>query len=110
MDERRSREILGANGRIIPGGLASIDRKTDPNLAFAQARGSPMWDVAGKEYIDYHAGFAPYILGQNDPDQNEAVKAAMDGVLSNYGSGQALALQMACRVLIRLSYNPGIQK
>ena len=87
LDLARSNEILERNSHIIPGGLASVNRKSDPVIAFARARGSRMWDVSGKEYIDYHAGFAPYILGHNDPDQNAAVQAVLDAGRSNYGTG-----------------------
>ncbi len=72
---------------MIPGGLASINRKADPVIAFARAQGARMWDVDGNEYIDYHAGFAPYILGHNDPDQLAAVNSALFSGRSNYGSG-----------------------
>jgi len=87
LDLDASAELLDRNARIIPGGLASINRKADPVIAFARAEGSRMWDIAGKEYIDYHAGFAPYILGHNDPDQNAAVKEALNAQRSNYGTG-----------------------
>ena len=83
----KSKQLLELNAQTVPGGLASINRKADPCIAFAKAQGSRMWDVDGNEYIDYHAGFAPYILGHNDPDQNAAVAAAMQSQLSNYGSG-----------------------
>jgi glutamate-1-semialdehyde 2,1-aminomutase len=46
-----------------------------------------VWDADGNEYIDFHAGFAPYILGHNDPDQNAAVIRAVESGRSNYGSG-----------------------
>jgi glutamate-1-semialdehyde 2,1-aminomutase len=87
LDLDASRELLDRNAEVVPGGLASINRKAEPVIAFSRAQGSRMWDVAGKEYIDYHAGFAPYILGHNDPDQNAAVKEAMDEGRSNYGAG-----------------------
>lgn len=87
MNLQRSAELLQSNQLLIPGGLASINRKADPCIAFARAQGSRMWDVDGNEYIDYHAGFAPYILGHNDQDQNRAVINAMTLLRSNYGSG-----------------------
>ena len=83
----RSEEILERNSRLIPGGLASVNRKADPCIAFCRAQGSRMWDVDGNEYIDYHAGFAPYILGHNDPEVNEAVSEAMAAGRSNFGTG-----------------------
>jgi glutamate-1-semialdehyde 2,1-aminomutase len=84
---KSSLALLEENSRYIPGGLASLNRRTDLPIAFARAVGSRMWDLDGHEYIDYHAGFAPYILGHNDPDVNRAVRDAIDAQLSNYGSG-----------------------
>jgi glutamate-1-semialdehyde 2,1-aminomutase len=87
MNWPKSQQLLAENSKLIPGGLASLNRKADPVIAFARAKGSHLWDVDGNEYIDYHAGFAPYILGHSDEDQTAAVIKAMQGNLSNYGSG-----------------------
>jgi glutamate-1-semialdehyde 2,1-aminomutase len=87
MNWPRSQQLLTENSKVIPGGLASLNRKADPVIAFARAKGSRLWDVDGNEYIDYHAGFAPYILGHNDDDLTAAVIKAMQADLSNYGSG-----------------------
>ena len=83
----RTQQILQHNSRFIPGGMASVNRRTDPPIAFARGQGSHLWDVDGKQYIDYHAGFAPYILGHNDPDLNAAVVETFRNGLSNFGSG-----------------------
>ncbi len=87
LDHSRSEALLARNARWIPGGIGSINRKASPVIAFSRARGSRVWDVDGNEYIDYHAGFAPYILGHNDPNVNAAVAQAMEAGLSNCGSG-----------------------
>lgn len=87
MTHTRSAELLLRNQELIPGGLASINRKADPCIAFARADGSRLWDLDGNEYIDYHAGFAPYILGHNHPEQNRAVIETIGSGRSNYGSG-----------------------
>src|ERR1700712_2049088 len=87
LNHKRSNELLARNSEVIPGGLASINRRADPCVAFTRAQGSRMWDVDGNEYIDYHAGFAPYLLGHNDSDQNRAVVEAVQSGRSNYGSG-----------------------
>lgn len=83
----RSQKILWRNSKVIPGGLASINRKTEPLIAFVRGQGAYLWDIDDNQYIDYHCGFAPYILGHNDPNQNRAVITAMESGRSNYGSG-----------------------
>jgi glutamate-1-semialdehyde 2,1-aminomutase len=83
----RSQELLARNSQWIPGGMASVNRATVPPLAFSRAEGAYMWDLDGRRYIDYHAGFAPYILGHNDPDVNDAVRRSLENGLSNFGSG-----------------------
>ena len=71
----------------LAGGVASINRKADPDIAFVRAQGSHLWDADGNEYIDYHAAFAPHILGHNDPEVNASVRAAMESGWSLMGSG-----------------------
>ncbi len=87
MNWPKSQELLAENSKLIPGGLGSLNRKADPVIAFTRAKGSHLWDVDGHEYIDYHAGFAPYILGHSDDDLTAAVIKVMQADLSNYGTG-----------------------
>jgi glutamate-1-semialdehyde 2,1-aminomutase len=100
MNWPKSQQLLNDNSRLIPGGLASLNRKADPVIAFVKAKGSRMWDIDGHEYIDYHAGFAPYILGHNDDDQTAAVIKAMQDSLSNYGTGPTLEEGELARLFI----------
>ncbi len=90
MNWPKSEELLAVNAQLIPGGLASLNRKADPVIAFVRAKGSRLWDIDGHEYIDYHAGFAPYILGHGDEDQHAAVIQALQSGVSNYGTGPTL--------------------
>ncbi|GAA5221694.1 aspartate aminotransferase family protein [Membranihabitans marinus] len=69
----RSNKILKENEQWIPGGVVSLNRKSDPNICFTRGHGSHVWDVDGNEYIDYQAGFAASFLGHNDADINAAV-------------------------------------
>ena len=71
----------------IAGGVVSLNRKTEPSLAFVKALGSRLWDADGRQYIDYHAAFAPYILGHNHPEVNQAVADAVTAGWSLMGSG-----------------------
>lgn len=76
----KSREILKHNCKYIPGGVASINRKVEPEIVFVRAEGAYMWDADGKRYIDYHGAFAPYFLGHNHPRLTQAVlKVLQDG-------------------------------
>lgn len=94
----KSLELLKANEAFIPGGVVSLNRKSDPNICFTKGVGSRVWDLEGNEYIDYQAGFAAAFLGHNDPDVNEAVKNAIgtDQILMGSGptdlEGQLAAL------------------
>ncbi|MEX0643029.1 MAG: aspartate aminotransferase family protein [Pirellulales bacterium] len=97
----KSRELLELNEQVIPGGLASINRKAEPCIAFVRAKGSRLWDIDGHEYIDFHAGFAPYLLGHNDPDQNAAVIRAIQSESSNYGSGPTREEGELARLFLR---------
>src|SRR5687767_5681115 len=83
----KSQQLLAGNEQVIPGGLASLNRRAEPCIAFERALGARLWDLDGHEYIDYHAAFSAYILGHNHPAQNAAVAAALESGRSNYGSG-----------------------
>lgn len=73
----KSAEILQSNEKWIPGGVVSLNRKTDPNICFVKGQGSHVVDADGNEYIDYQAGFAASFFGHNDPYINQAVYNAM---------------------------------
>lgn len=59
----KSEELNRRAARVIPGGVNSSIRNIEPRLAFVQARGARIVDADGNEYIDYHAGFGPPLLG-----------------------------------------------
>jgi len=48
---------------FTPGGNHSAIRISEAPLCIRRASGAYMWDVDGKRYIDYHAAYAPVILG-----------------------------------------------
>lgn len=83
----RSAEIHARNRQYIPGGVVSLNRAAKPEIVFVKGKGSRVWDADGNEYIDYHAAFAPFVLGHNDPDVNAAVKRVLDNGVTLMGSG-----------------------
>ena len=88
--------------QYIAGGVVSLNRKVNPAIVFDRAKGSKLFDVNGKEYIDYHASFAPYLLGHNFDAVNEAVIQSIRDEKSLYGSGtNALEITLA-RLLCEL--------
>jgi glutamate-1-semialdehyde 2,1-aminomutase len=46
-----------------PGGVHTAIRIAEPPLCIRRSQGAYLWDENGKRYIDYHAAFAPIILG-----------------------------------------------
>ncbi|HEY4155326.1 MAG TPA: aspartate aminotransferase family protein [Puia sp.] len=80
-------EIIEEANHYIAGGVVSLNRKVNPNIVFRKGKGSKIYDTAGKEYIDYHAGFAPYLLGHNFDKVNEAVYEVIRSEWSLIGSG-----------------------
>ena len=62
----RSAALAARAQELIPGGVSSSLRFLDPAIVFTRARGSRIWDADGREYVDFHAGFGPIILGHAD--------------------------------------------
>lgn len=83
----KSLEILNSNRKYIPGGVASVNRAVEPEIAFVRGEGAYIWDADGDRYIDYHAAFAPHLLGHNDPDVTGAVERVLRDRASLFGSG-----------------------
>lgn len=83
----KSSELLKNNEKWIPGGVVSLNRKSDPNICFSRGLGSHVWDLEGNRYIDYQAGFAASFLGHNDPDINLAVQQTLQSESVLMGAG-----------------------
>lgn len=83
----KSAEIFRRNRRFVPGGVVSVNRAVQPEIAFTKGQGAYIWDADGNRYIDYHAAFAPHLLGHNDPYVTDAVISVLRKGASLYGSG-----------------------
>ncbi len=96
--------------RLIPGGVNSPVRAFrnvggEPFFV-AKAKGSRLWDVEGREYIDYVGTWGPAILGHAPDVVVEAVREAALGGLS-FGIPNPLEVEMA-RLLC--TWVPSLQK
>ena len=83
----QSNALLKQNEQWIPGGVVSLNRKSDPNICFSKGQGAYAWDLEGNRYIDYQAGFAASFLGHNDPDVNKAVQQTLTSQSILMGAG-----------------------
>lgn len=80
-------ETVARQRQYIAGGTMSINRAITPAKLFVRAKGAYLYDADGKEYIDYHAGFAPYLFGHGDTEVDEAVIATIRSGASLIGAG-----------------------
>jgi glutamate-1-semialdehyde 2,1-aminomutase len=86
-NKKESEKLLERNKKYIPGGVVSVNRAIQPEIAFVKGEGARIWDVDDNEYIDYHAAFGPHFLGHNDPYVTEAVIEVLREGRSLFGSG-----------------------
>jgi glutamate-1-semialdehyde 2,1-aminomutase len=82
--------VLAHNRCYIPSGISSANRAIDPPIAFVRGKGAYLWDKDGKQYIDYHAAFAPYFLGHNFPPVNGAAIEILLSGESLFGAGPSI--------------------
>jgi glutamate-1-semialdehyde 2,1-aminomutase len=93
-----NQQIFDRSREVIPGGVNSPVRAfgsvggTPPIIA--RGSGARVWDVEGKEYIDYVGSWGPLVLGHAHPDVLRAVHAAADSGLS-FGAPTQSELEMA---------------
>jgi glutamate-1-semialdehyde 2,1-aminomutase len=98
----KSERLFERAKKLMPGGVNSPVRAFLPYPFFTRrAKGSKLFDVDGKEYIDYCLGFGPLILGHAYPKVIEAVKAQLeDGTLFGTPSEQEVELaEIVCKVV-----------
>lgn len=83
----------------IPGGVNTSLRSMEEPLVFAKAAGSRLFDVDGREYIDYHAAFGPLILGHCNPKVNQKVFETLERIdLIGVGTTE-LEAQLAAKIV-----------
>jgi glutamate-1-semialdehyde 2,1-aminomutase len=87
MATETAQQIWERHKKTIPGGVMSLNRMLDPMRVFTKAKGAYLWDHEGKRYIDYHAAFAPYVLGHCDDDVDEAAIQSIRRSESLIGAG-----------------------
>jgi glutamate-1-semialdehyde 2,1-aminomutase len=76
--ERQTELLADADRYLAGGGLGLFVLPPDLNLVVERGRGSRVWDVSGREFIDYHLSSGPALLGHAHPAITAAVQARLD--------------------------------
>ncbi|SEM53238.1 glutamate-1-semialdehyde 2,1-aminomutase [Syntrophus gentianae] len=102
MTKSRSEQFFEIAERLLPGGVNS------PVRAFRsvggiprfidRAAGSRIYDVDGREYIDYVGSWGPMILGHAHPQVQEAIRKAVERGTS-YGAPTVQEIELARRII-----------
>ena len=79
----RSLDYYKRAERVLPLGVSSNFRTYEPYPIYIErAQGSSMWDVDGREYLDYSMCFGALMVGHSNPVMVEALgKASGEGTL-----------------------------
>lgn len=104
-----SQQLFTAACRVLPAGVNS-PRPGLPSVGLTprfiqRAQGSHVYDVDGRDYLDYVCSWGPMILGHNHPVIREAVeKAVRDGL--SFGAPTPREVEIA-ELMVELV--PGIE-
>lgn len=94
----RSEQIFAEAQNYIPGGVNSPVRAfqsvgSTPRM-ITKADGAKIFDIDGREYVDFVGSWGPMVLGHNHPAVREAVvKAAQNGL--SFGAATEIEVEVA---------------
>jgi glutamate-1-semialdehyde 2,1-aminomutase len=75
--ERQAALLEQADRYLAGGGYGVFVLPPEVNMVIARGQGSHIWDASGREFIDYHLGSGPALLGHGHPAITEAVAAQL---------------------------------
>jgi glutamate-1-semialdehyde 2,1-aminomutase len=85
-ESQASVELLERAAEVIPGGVNTCRRRSEPRVCFRRGEGAYLWDLDGRRYTDYHAAYGAIFLGHGHPAVVERVAATIrDGNLFGVG-------------------------
>src|SRR6266705_72497 len=94
----RSEELFNRAQRVIPGGVNSPVRAFravgGKPLFIQRGNGSRIWDVDGREYIDYVGSWGPLIFGHRSPEVIEALNQALE-IGTSFGAPTEREVELA---------------
>jgi glutamate-1-semialdehyde 2,1-aminomutase len=85
-----SADLLDRAAEVIPGGVNTCRRRSEPRICFRRGAGAHLFDLDGRRYIDYHAAYGAIFLGHSHPAVTRRVSAAIrETVLFGVGVTEA---------------------
>jgi glutamate-1-semialdehyde 2,1-aminomutase len=85
-----SEQLLDEAARVIPGGVNTCRRRSEPRVCFRRGDGAYLWDLDGRRYIDYHAAYGAIFLGHSHPAVvGRVAEATRETVLFGVGVTEA---------------------
>ena len=96
----RDRRLLERARRVLPGITQTYSKAPDQHVAgvypvyLERGDGCRVWDVEGREYIDYPCALGPVLLGYRDPEVDTAVREQIDRGVS-FSLGHPLEVEVA---------------
>lgn len=95
-----SDDLFAIAERCLPGaGLGGYALADDLRLVYSHGRGSRLWDVGGREYIDYVGGAGALILGHSHPAVVAAARRQLEQGAHMFGALNAPAIHLAARLV-----------
>jgi ornithine--oxo-acid transaminase len=79
--QARTRETLTLASQHLDPSLVDVLSILGYDYDYTTARGSLIYDVNGREYLDFHSGEGFASLGHNHPDIRDTIKATLDAEL-----------------------------
>jgi glutamate-1-semialdehyde 2,1-aminomutase len=100
-------ELFNLSKTFVPGGVHSPVRSfkglhTTPRF-FERANGAFIYDVEGREYIDFCMSFGPLILGHKNPEVLDALHAGLERGWS-FGACEPYSLLLAQFLIAKLPH------
>ena len=101
-----SEELFYHSKKLVPGGVHSpvrafSDLPRTP-IFFEKGEGARLYDMEGRDFIDFCMSFGPLISGHSDPDVRKAIVAQSEKGWS-YGTCEPWSLELADFLVNRLS-------
>ncbi|MDI6885682.1 MAG: glutamate-1-semialdehyde 2,1-aminomutase [archaeon] len=95
----KSEKLFERASRYMPGGVSSPVRAYTPYPFFTMhAKGSRIYDVDGREYIDYCLAYGPLVLGHSNEEVKNAVREQLEkGWL--YGTPHEKEIELAKKII-----------